>query len=493
MLTKSELSAGLQRYFGYQSFKLGQSDTLMALGEQHCAVAILPTGTGKSLCYQLYGLMTKQPVLVISPLISLMQDQVKELKYIGEHQAAALTSMLSKQEKRFVLRHLAEYHFIFISPEMALQPAMLRQLQRLKLGLLVIDEAHCISQWGPDFRPEYLQLGFLRQQLQQPLTLALTATATPRVKKDICNLLFTADEQATVIEQSVDRPNIYLAVEPAENIVKKNEKLIYLIQQLKTPGLVYFTSRKATEKFAQLISEVTDLNAAAYHAELTQQERFAVQQQFMLGNLDVVCATSAFGMGINQKNVRYVIHYHLPTDLESYLQEIGRAGRDGQQSIAILLYSPEDFGRQRQLSFSNLPQPNELKNYQTATKQQRQYLIQNETNYQLIDFYATRGWNVERQQQLFDQRRQQKRQQLSSLETYLKLTTCRRQFICHYFGEAGSSIQHDSKCCQLAEQPLDLDKLNLRRSNLKKSVKTNKMLSYQQLLKKMFLNFDSQR
>ncbi|MFT8727112.1 MAG: RecQ family ATP-dependent DNA helicase [Liquorilactobacillus ghanensis] len=490
MLTTTELVRGLKHYFGYEKFKPGQIETLTALARQQSTVAILPTGTGKSLCYQLYGLLTKQLVLVVSPLISLMQDQVKELKFVGEHQATALTSMLSGRDKSFVLRHLNEYHFIFISPEMALQPAIIQRFKALKLGLLVIDEAHCISQWGPDFRPDYLQLGKLRQILGQPLTLALTATATPQIKKDICQLLFAA-AQPQLVQQSIDRPNIFLAVESTANFSEKNAILLRLVQQLKTPGLIYFTSRKATEKFARLLTEKTGLSAAAYHADLNQQERFAVQQQFMLGNLDVVCATSAFGMGINQKNVRYVIHYHLPTDLESYLQEIGRAGRDGQQSIAILLYSTEDFERQRQLSFASLPAVAELKNYQAATQQQRQILTKNELTYQLIDFYAHQGLNVKQQQEMFAQRRQQKASQLRTLQTYLTLTTCRRKFLCQYFGEKTEHLKHSANCCQPAGQTFDLRDLNLQCEHVERKASVV-LPSYQQLLKKLFADQSNQ-
>ncbi|WP_240035230.1 RecQ family ATP-dependent DNA helicase [Neobacillus notoginsengisoli] len=351
----------LYKYYGYTSFRTGQRETIQSLLDGHNTLAMLPTGTGKSICFELAGYMMEGIVLIISPLLSLMQDQVEQMMKRGEKRVVALNSFLSPIEKRRVLANLQSYKFIFLSPEMLGFGNVIEKLKNLKLSLLVIDEAHCISQWGYDFRPDYLKLGTFRERIGSPLTLALTATATPEVRDDILKKLCVRD--ATRIEASVNRPNIAFHIEKMEHEHEKKQRAIDLAKSLKQPGIIYFSSKKAAEQLAQLLRENGLTRTMAYHGGLDQEQRILIQEQFINGQLDIICATSAFGMGINKVDIRYIIHYHMPMQIESYLQEVGRAGRDGEPSVAILLYAEGDEQLQFFLAEGELPSIRQLDDF----------------------------------------------------------------------------------------------------------------------------------
>jgi ATP-dependent DNA helicase RecQ len=358
MVIKLNLEKILYDVFGFNQFRMGQKEVISSLIEKKDTVGVLPTGTGKTLCYQFMGHILDGHILIISPLLSLMQDQVEQMKASGEKRVIAINSFLTLSEKNKAMRSLKDYKYIFISPEMLQVDSVIHKLQILKLSLFVVDEAHCISQWGYDFRTDYIKLGEVRQRLSSPLTLALTATATPEVTQDIINTLNI--HESFIYETSVDRPNISLKIEVYDDSKAKQQALINHLLQLEGPGIIYFSSKKLAEQTAEILKRNGISKVMAYHGGMSHEDRILIQQQFLNAQLDYICATSAFGMGINKEDVRFVIHFHMPLQIESYLQEIGRAGRDGHQSIAILLYSRGDESLAFQLAEGELPSHSQL-------------------------------------------------------------------------------------------------------------------------------------
>ncbi|MFL2029163.1 RecQ family ATP-dependent DNA helicase [Loigolactobacillus zhaoyuanensis] len=458
MISVEKIKQVLQARFGYTAFKPGQAEVIQAVLSGQDTFAILPTGTGKSLCYQLPGYLLAGQIIVISPLLSLMQDQVAQLHYLGEKSVLALNSALDPVTRRYGLAHLEQYKFVFLSPEMANQPQIRQKLRQSQIDLLVVDEAHCISQWGVDFRPDYLALKSLRTTIQPRATLALTATATKRVQADILAKLGLAATDTKQIIHSVDRRNIYLAIEVVADETEKDQHLVALCQQLKRPGIIYFSSRQKAEEITVLLQQKVTQRVAFYHGAMTSQDRFAVQQQFMHGKLEIICATNAFGMGINKADVRFVIHYHLPSSLESYLQEIGRAGRDGQQSIAILLYTARDFQLQANLVTNTLPEAALIKQYFAHPQRFAAAAI---PEIDLLKFYRQHGQDEAAIQQLFAKRRDEKMLALRSMLAFVQTPGCKRQFILDYFTDP-TTVIHDPTCCD-ATQSTNLAELDLQR------------------------------
>ncbi|MQM80140.1 ATP-dependent DNA helicase RecQ, partial [Lactobacillus buchneri] len=305
-----DLKRELKKYFGFDTFRPGQEKILQNLLAHQDTLAILPTGGGKTLLYQMYGAITHQRVMIVSPLISLMQDQVSRLQFLGSKRVVALTSALDFQEKMAILNHLNRYQFIYVSPEMLANDQVQQRLRRLSIGLFVVDEAHCISEWGPDFRPDYLKLGTVREMLGRPLTLMMTATATQPVRRDIIRHMNFRFEDVHQIVLPVNRANIFLSAKIFANQHDKDAALIELVKQLNGPGIIYFSSKSKAEQAANTLTNETNRRVMAYHGGMDSQPRFHIQQQFLAGNLDIVCATSAFGMGIDKDNIRFVIHYH---------------------------------------------------------------------------------------------------------------------------------------------------------------------------------------
>ncbi len=441
-MDKTALTAVLKEKFGFDSFKPGQAEVLEALTAGKNTLAMLPTGGGKSLIYQMMGNMRDGLVIIVTPLLSLMQDQVARLNYAGEPKVVALNSTLPQDARRTILRSLDQYKFLFVSPEMLGQTVVQSALRKVKINLLVVDEAHTIVSWGPDFRPDYLALPQVHKKLGQPQLLLLTATATPKMMTDITVPFGLPESDWFIYRQSVDRPNIYLHTETLANEGQKRERLADLVRQLQGPGIVYFSSRKLATSMADWLAENTGRRVAAYHAGLDTMSRYRIQQQFMLGQIDVIAATSAFGMGIDKDNVRYVIHYHLSNDLANYLQEIGRAGRDGEQSAAILLYVPGDENLQLNMIDGTIPNREVVMGYYDK-RFGADKIGRDKAN--LLDFYAKQGMNPDEVATMFETRRQQRQQDLYNLVNYAKSDAgLRRQLLDHFGDDAQSNDDAES-------------------------------------------------
>lgn len=427
----------LTKYFGFTSFRPGQEEIIQTLLKGQDVLAVLPTGNGKSLCYQLAGYLREGLVVVVSPLLSLMEDQVMQLQKQGEKQVVAYNSLLSKSERNYVIKHLSRYKFLFLSPEMLNHPELSEQLKRQKIALFVVDEAHCVSQWGVDFRPEYQYLGEIRRQLGSPVTLALTATATAPVQRDIERVLFSTDP--VLVRHSVNRENISLFVTQTE---QKEQELEALMTKAKGAMIIYCATKKEVERLYHLFREKYAIGY--YHGGLDASQRRQLQQQFSQNKLQFLIATNAFGMGIDKPDIRYVVHYDLPDSLENYVQEIGRAGRDQKASAAILLYQPGDerihyffnqLSREQRQSFELYLEHSEEVDVLFDEVQQKWLEIVNKTN------------EPEQWMNRLKLQEKEKEYRLKQMLRYIKEENCRRAAILHYFGE--KLVEKPDSCCDL--------------------------------------------
>ena len=335
----------LRAVFGYPDFREGQAEVLAAIAERD-VLAVMPTGSGKSLCYVLPALEVGR-TLVVSPLIALMQDQVEGLRSAGVA-ASFINSNLGRDEQneRYIDFVRGRIALLYVAPERFANARFVEGLKRAGVNLLAIDEAHCISEWGHDFRPDYLSLGSVREQLGFPRTLALTATADARVRGDVLQRLGIAGTAAEVVSP-IDRPTLRLSVQHIQTDADRDTWLRrYVAAHEGQAGIIYVGTRKAADDVAEDLRRI-GVQAGAYHAGLERERRSDTQRRFTLGTAPVIVATNAFGMGIDKPDVRYVVHYHLPARLEAYYQEAGRAGRDGDPAECTLLYSNRDRSRQQ--------------------------------------------------------------------------------------------------------------------------------------------------
>lgn len=406
----------LQRVFGYSAFRGGQEALIDAQLQGRDAFGIMPTGGGKSLCYQIPALLLEGVTLVISPLISLMRDQVMALKNAGVA-AAYINSSLTPAQIRLVYRNIQSgmYKIIYVAPERLLTDGFLEAIQARKVSLVTVDEAHCISQWGQDFRPSYLKIvDFLNILTPRPVVSAFTATATETVRQDIAQILQLRNPLRVVT--GFDRPNLRFEVRRPK---QKLPALIDLVQQRRDKaGIVYCATRKAVEEVCENL-QLNGIAATRYHAGLPDEERRDNQEDFLYDRKTVMVATNAFGMGIDKSNVSYVIHYNMPQSLESYYQEAGRAGRDGAEAECILLYAPGDV--------------------QTA-----KYLIQHP---------ALSG---ELSQEELEQKQRLDLERLDVMVNYCKTQECLRGYILDYFGQEHESFCGNCSNCSTETEERDI-------------------------------------
>jgi len=352
------LEKELQKYFGFNSFKKGQKEVIQKLMKRQSAAAIFPTGAGKSLCYQLPAMLLPGITLVVSPLLSLMKDQ---LDFLLEHNisAARLDSTLNRKEYNKVLKKAGngQLKILMISVERFKNERFRYHLRKMNISLLVIDEAHCISEWGHNFRPEYLKLPVYQKEFEIKQILLLTATATQQVVDDMCRKLKVPREN--VIITGFYRKNLFLQITPT-NESEKGEKLFQRIKESpEAPTIVYVTLRKTAEEVAELLC-LNKINAHPYHAGMKSEERELIQNRFMNGELDCIVATIAFGMGIDKENIRRVIHYDLPKSIESYSQEIGRSGRDGEKSFCEVLANRDNINILENFIYGDTPEKDSI-------------------------------------------------------------------------------------------------------------------------------------
>jgi ATP-dependent DNA helicase RecQ len=331
---------------GFDRLRPGQAEVVEAVLKGRDALAVMATGYGKSAIYQLAGLLLDGPTLVVSPLIALQRDQVERLDDEALGGAASVSSSVSESDREEALEDARadELEFLFMAPEQLANPEVLDEVRRAAPSLMVVDEAHCISEWGHDFRPDYLRLGSVAEAIGRPPVLALTATAAPPVREEIVDRLGMRDPFVQV--SGFDRPNLWFGVERFHDERAKERRLIERVGELAKPGIVYTATRRDAERLADDLADA-GLRAVAYHGGMAAGRRGEVQEAFMADEVEVIVATTAFGMGIDKPNVRFVVHHAIADSVDSYWQEVGRAGRDGEPAAAVLLYRAEDVGLRR--------------------------------------------------------------------------------------------------------------------------------------------------
>lgn len=462
----------LHRQFHMSGFRGLQEPAIASLLKGQDVLLVMPTGSGKSLCYQLPSAMGLGLTVVISPLIALQEDQVKKASALGI-KATQINSKVPRIEREDRQRHLSNYELLFATPERFRKPEFVSAVQNAKIAFLAIDEAHCISQWGHDFRPDYSRLGEVRSQLQPRATIAMTATATAAVEQDILRQLKFDPTTANILIGSIERPNLFLAVHPCFGADEKIRAIVGLKARHPGSGIIYFSLISTLYQFSTELKRL-GIDHEIYHGDLKPKDKDTAYRRFIEAEDGLILATPAFGLGIDKPNVRLIVHAEVPSALESYYQEVGRAGRDDEKSYCYLLYDADDIAIQMEFQKWANPDPEFLSALFTILKgnllqfksqgldflrerlnfyNRRDFRV--ETALNLLERYDVIEWthrspaslqilNVELpneliNQELFSNRQTLLQKNLYNMAQYANLKTCRKQFIYRHFGSEKST------------------------------------------------------
>lgn len=454
-----------QERFGYDRLHPGQEQAVQAILDGHDVLVVMPTGSGKSAIYQLAALLIPGATVIVSPLIALQRDQAQAIAAQDLGNAAVVNSAICDVDRQAAFETLqaGDLEFLFLAPEQFNNPETLETLQAAKPSFFVVDEAHCISAWGHDFRPDYLRLGAIVEALDHPRVLALTATAAPPVREEIVERLGMQD--AAVIVEGFDRPNIWLAVERVGDEAEKQQILCDRVVQAEKPGIIYAATRKRTEEIAAQLQE-RGITARFYHAGMKAAERQEIESAFMQDEIKVLVATTAFGMGVDKPNVRFVFHADISDSIDSYYQEIGRSGRDGEPAKAILFYHSDDLNLRRFFASSGQLESEQVEQVAEALQQQTEPIAPQELKEQIdlsqaklktalsrlaevgvVETLPTGEVAIspltkdiseaaESAVQAQERRQQWERSRLEMMRGYAEVRDCRRKYLLNYFGEA---------------------------------------------------------